>query len=53
MWNNYIQEEIERIIKDCESVQKSHTSEYTKEQAKVSSYNEIRELLGIEVPDDE
>lgn len=47
-WNRAIQLEIERIVEDCECMQKSHGSEYSKEQEKVIAYNEIRQLLGIE-----
>lgn len=52
-WNRAIQLEIERIVEDCECVQKSHGSEYSKEQEKVIAYNEIRQLLGIEVSDED
>lgn len=52
VWNSYMQEEIERIVTDCEYVQHSHTSDYTREQAKVNAYNEIKEILGIEVQDE-
>jgi hypothetical protein len=47
--------EIIRIVTDCESVQKDHGSEYTKKMAKISAYDEIREVLGneIRVKDDE
>lgn len=39
-----ILEEIMRIIQECEDIQESHESSYTKEQAKVSAYNQIKEL---------
>lgn len=38
--------QILKIVDDCEAVQKSNESEHKKEQAKVSAYNEIAELLG-------
>lgn len=41
----YLEKEIEKIINDCEEIQKSGESTYTKEQAKLSAYNNIKELL--------
>ena len=35
-----------RIVDNCESIQKGNDSDYTKEQSKVSAYNEIAEMLG-------
>lgn len=37
--------EIKEIIKECEEIQDSEESGYTKEQAKLSAYNSIKELL--------
>ena len=37
-------EDIMRIIQECEDVQESNESRYTKEQAKISAYNEIKDL---------
>ena len=34
-------------VQDCEAIQQSHESDYTKEQAKISAYEHIRQLLGI------
>jgi len=34
-----------KIVDDCEAIQKGNDSDYTKEQAKVSAYNEIAEML--------
>lgn len=39
--------EIEQIIKDCEEVQDSHESAYTKQQEKISAYNNIKTLLNL------
>ncbi|MBR4377334.1 MAG: hypothetical protein IKP50_00390 [Bacilli bacterium] len=39
-----ILEEIMKIIQDCEDIQESHESAYTKEQAKIHAYEEIKEL---------
>lgn len=44
----YMLREVMKIIEDCEEMQQSNESAYKKEQAKVSSYEEIRELLGKE-----
>jgi len=38
-------EEIKEIIEDCESVQESQESAYTKEQARLSAYDRIKEVL--------
>lgn len=38
-------EQIGKIIDDCEEIQKSQESSYTKEQAKITAYNEIKELF--------
>ena len=35
-----------KIVDNCEKIQKGNDSDYTKEQAKVSAYNEIAEMLG-------
>lgn len=40
-------EEIIKIIYDCESIQKSNESEYTKKQEKINAYNSICELIGF------
>lgn len=37
--------EIKEIIKECEELQDSSESSYTKEQAKINAYNSIKELL--------
>lgn len=39
-------EEIARIIEDCEAVQDSNESDYTKEQAMLQAYEDIVELVG-------
>ena len=39
-------EEIAKIIEDCEAVQDSRESDYTKEQAKINAYYSIVELIG-------
>ncbi len=41
------EEMIKQIVLDCEEVQQSNESTYTKEQAKVSAYNAIAEVLNI------
>lgn len=38
-------EEIKRIIQETEDLQDSDESRYTKEQAKISAYNQIKEIL--------
>ena len=38
-------EQIGKILDDCEEIQKSQESSYTKEQAKITAYNEIKELF--------
>lgn len=40
---------IEKIIVECEEIQHSQESAYTKERAKVNAYKKIKELIGIEV----
>lgn len=37
--------EISRILEDTESVQNSNESNYTKENAKITAYDEILELI--------
>ena len=37
--------EIAQIIMDCEYVQRSNESTYTKEQQMLSAYSEIRDLV--------
>ena len=37
---------IRQIIRDCEDIQESGESTYSKEQAKVHAYNEIVEVIG-------
>ena len=44
---NIAYDEILDIVKNCEDIQQSHESDYTKEQAKISAYNEIKEMLNI------
>lgn len=41
-----VMERILRIIRDTEEIQRSNESDYTKEQAKVSAYEAIKEELG-------
>lgn len=38
-------EDILIIVSDCEAIQTSNESEYTKEQAKITAYDEIMEML--------
>lgn len=33
------------IVANCEEIQKEPGSEYSKEQAKINAYNEIRDIL--------
>lgn len=40
---------IEKIIVECEEIQHSQESAFTKERAKVNAYKEIKDLIGIEV----
>lgn len=51
--NKWHLSEVVRIVTDCEKIQKSHESSFTKEMAKVNAYNEIKEILGIEVADED
>ena len=47
-WNspiNGIIGQIRQEIEDCEAVQNSNESDYTKEQAKISAYENIREII--------
>ena len=44
-------QQITEIIMECEEIQHSEESSYTKEQAKVSAYEQIKEL--VEVAHDE
>lgn len=37
--------EIKQIIDECEFIQLSNESEYTKEQSKISAYDRIKELM--------
>lgn len=46
MMAKYMLGEVVKIIEDCEEMQQSNESAYKKEQAKVNSYEEIKELLG-------
>lgn len=39
-------EEIAKIIEDCEELQDSYESEYTKKQAMLQAYEDIVELVG-------
>ena len=45
--NELLLSQIEDIVAECEAVQKSQGSAYTKEQAKVNAYNEVRDVLGM------
>ena len=36
-----------RIVQDCQDLQTSRESNYTKEQAKISAFDEIAEILGV------
>jgi flagellar biosynthesis chaperone FliJ len=38
-------DQIRQEIEDCEAVQNSNESDYTKEQAKLSAYEHIREIV--------
>ena len=40
-------QQITEIIMECEEIQKSGESAYTKEQAKVSAYEQIKELAEV------
>ena len=44
---NIAYDEIFKVVRNCEEIQQSRESDYTKEQAKISAYNEIKEILGI------
>ena len=44
---NYRLSEIEDIVKNCEDIQNEGGPEYAKEQAKLTAYNEIRDILGF------
>lgn len=39
--------DITEIILNCEAIQQSNESEFTKEQAKLAAYDEIRAVLDI------
>ena len=39
-------EEIKEIIEACEDIQESQESAYTKEQARLSAYSRIKEIVG-------
>lgn len=41
----YMLREVMKIIEDCEEIQHGNDSAYKKEQAKVNSYEEIKEVL--------
>lgn len=41
------EELIKQIVSDCEEIQQSNESNYTKEQAKISAYNAIAEALNM------
>lgn len=43
----YYIEQILAVIKECEEVQHSNESEYTKEQEKISAYQAIKDILNI------
>lgn len=40
-------QQITEIIMECEEIQHSEESAYTKEQAKVSAYEQIKELAEV------
>ena len=40
-------ERILEVIQECEEIQTSGESGYTKEQSKLSAYEEIKDILGI------
>lgn len=41
----HVLEKIRQIVNECEAVQRSNESEYTKEQTRLSAYNKISELM--------
>jgi hypothetical protein len=41
----HVLEEIRRIVFECEGMQQSNESRYTKEQAKLSAYEKIAKLM--------
>lgn len=45
MMDDYTIKEIQRIVSDCEDVQNSTTSKYTKEREKVYAYDQIARLV--------
>lgn len=38
-------ERIKQIIEDCEEIQKSNESDYTKQCARLSAYEEIKKIM--------
>lgn len=44
---------IRAVIKNCEDIQNSNESDYTKQSAKISAYEMIVEILGKEKKDGE
>ena len=46
--NKYYIDRILAIIADCEDIQKSNESVYTKQVAKISAYDDIKEILRSE-----
>ena len=40
-------DEIKLVISDCEYVQDSNESDYTKERTKISAYEAIKEILNM------
>lgn len=43
----YLIEKINEIVENCEGIQDTNESDYTKRCAKLTAYNEIAELLGF------
>lgn len=43
----YIIEKINEIVENCEEIQDTNESDYTKRCAKLTAYNDIAELLGF------
>lgn len=42
---SYVVREIMEIVKNCEEIQKSDVSEYTKKMEKIHAYDDIRDYL--------
>ena len=52
-FQDWWKDELIRIVSECEQVQHTPNSAYTKQMAKVNAYDDICELLGIEVSEDD